>query len=117
MYDSLHKTLRDDVLGPGRYFLGVAAVPLVFDTRTSKPDPDPNPNLKPNPDPGPEPNLNPNPEPEPEPEPEPDPNPNPIPNPNPNQVDNPEQYTGYSAAAGASRVWDEWHRYTSQYSD
>ena len=49
---------------------------------------------------------NPSPEPEPEPEPEPDPNPNPIPNPNPNQVDNPEQYTGYSAAAGASRVWD-----------
>ena len=27
VYDSLHKTLRDDVLGPGRYFLGVSAVP------------------------------------------------------------------------------------------
>ena len=34
MYDSLHKTLRGDVLGPGRYFLGVSAVPLVYDTRT-----------------------------------------------------------------------------------
>ena len=34
VYDSLHKTLRDDVLGPGRYFLGVSAVPLVYDTRT-----------------------------------------------------------------------------------
>lgn len=33
MYDSLHKTLRGDVLGPGRYFLGVSAVPLVYDTR------------------------------------------------------------------------------------
>ena len=28
-------------------------------------------------------------------------------------VDNPEQYTGYSAAAGASRVWDEWHSYNN----
>ena len=24
-------------------------------------------------------------------------------------VDNPEQYTGYSPASGASRVWEEWH--------
>lgn len=28
-------------------------------------------------------------------------------------VDNPEQYTGYSAAAGASRVWEEWHAHNS----
>ena len=29
MYDSLHRTLGDGVLGPGRHFLGVSAVPLV----------------------------------------------------------------------------------------
>lgn len=34
VYNSLQKTLRGDVLGPGRYFLGVSAVPLVYDTRT-----------------------------------------------------------------------------------
>ena len=28
-------------------------------------------------------------------------------------VDNPEQYTGYSAAAGASRIWDELHTHNS----
>ena len=28
-------------------------------------------------------------------------------------MDNPEQYTGYSAAAGASRVWEEWHSYNN----
>ena len=28
-------------------------------------------------------------------------------------VDNPEQYTGYSAAVGASRVWEEWHEHNS----
>lgn len=37
MYNSLQKTLRGDVLGPGRYFLGVSAVPLVCDTRTPHP--------------------------------------------------------------------------------
>ena len=31
-------------------------------------------------------------------------------------VDNPEQYTGYSRAAGASRIWDELHRYNSFHS-
>jgi len=35
VYDSLHKKLAADVLQPGRYFLGVAAVPLVYDTRVS----------------------------------------------------------------------------------
>ena len=28
-------------------------------------------------------------------------------------VDNPEQYTGYSSDAGASRVWEEWHAHNS----
>lgn len=28
-------------------------------------------------------------------------------------VDNPEQYTGYSASAGASRLWEEWHSYNN----
>lgn len=28
-------------------------------------------------------------------------------------VDNPERYTGYSAEAGASKIWDEIHRYNS----
>lgn len=34
VYDSLHKELRDHhVLGPGRHFLGVSAVPLIYSTR------------------------------------------------------------------------------------
>ena len=33
VYDGLTKTLWSEVLGPGRYFLGVSAVPLVYDTR------------------------------------------------------------------------------------
>lgn len=34
VYDSLHKELRDHhVLGPGRHFLGVSAVPLIYNTR------------------------------------------------------------------------------------
>ena len=34
VYDSLHKELRDQhVLGPGRHFLGVSAVPLIYSTR------------------------------------------------------------------------------------